>query len=93
MQVNYKASQKMDVKQSKTTAASRKRKELKVVHFMGEVKQELKKVDWTTKEELKGYTKIVIASIFFFGMFVYFIDLIIQGVLGGVNAIVKFITG
>lgn len=84
--------QKMDAKktQSQTTP---KVDGKKVVNFVGDVKQELKKVEWTNKDDLKSYTKIVLGSIFIFGMFVYFIDLIIQGFLGGINLVVKFFTG
>ncbi|MFZ0565152.1 MAG: preprotein translocase subunit SecE [Chlamydiales bacterium] len=90
---NGKAIEKMDVRKAQSSATSKKMDGLKVVEFVGEVKQELKKVEWTDKEELKSYTKIVLLSIFFFGMFVYFIDLIIQGVLGSFNLIIKFFTG
>ncbi|MEZ5315646.1 MAG: preprotein translocase subunit SecE [Chlamydiales bacterium] len=72
---------------------SKKLQSRKWVTFCGEVKQELKKVDWTDKEELKKYTKIVLLSTFIFGMFVYFVDLLIQGFLGGVNLIFKFFIG
>ena len=68
---NTKALQKMDVKKSRSAAWDVK----KVVTFVGEVKQELKKVEWTTKDEIKAYTKIVLISTFVFGFFIYFIDL------------------
>ena len=84
--------QRMDVKKGRSTSAS-KADGRKVVEFVGDVKQELKKVEWTSKEELKSYTKIVLVSTLVFGMFVYFIDLIIQGFLGGINLLVKFFTG
>ena len=84
--------QKMDVKKSRSTASS-KADGRKIVTFVGDVKQELKKVEWTSKEELKTYTKIVLVSTLIFGMFIYFIDLIIQGFLGGINLLVKFFTG
>lgn len=90
---NTKAIQKMDAKKSRSAASSKKFQSRKVVNFVGEVKQELKKVEWTSKDELTAYTKIVLASTFIFGMFVYFIDLFIQGFLGGINLLVKFITG
>jgi len=90
---NTKVVQKMDAKKSRSNASSKKSQGLKVVNFIGDVKQELNKVDWTSKDELKSYTKIVLVSIFVFGMFVYFIDLFIQSFLGGINVLVKFITG
>lgn len=90
---NTKALQKMDEKKSRSTTSSKKFEGRKVIDFVGNVKQELKKVEWTSKDELKSYTKIVLVSTLFFGMFVYFIDLIIQGLLGGINMLVKFFIG
>lgn len=84
--------QKMDVKKSRSSASA-KAEGQKVVAFVGDVKQELKRVEWTNKDELKSYTKIVLASTLVSGMFVYFADLIIQGFLGGINLLVKFFTG
>lgn len=90
---NTKAIQDMDAKKSRSSSSAKKLQGRKVVEFVGDVKQELKKVEWTNKDELRGYTKIVLASTFIFGMFVYFIDLFIQGFLGGINLLVKFFTG
>ncbi len=84
--------QKMDVKKSRSSASA-KTEGQKVVAFVGDVKQELKRVEWTSKDDLKSYTTIVLASTLIFGMFVYFTDLIIQGFLGGINLLVKFFTG
>ena len=85
--------QRMDVKKSRTTSTANKMDGKKIVDFVGEVKQELKKVEWTDKNELKSYTSIVLISTLIFGMFIYFIDLIIQGFLGGINFLVKFFGG
>ena len=65
----------------------------KIVEFVGDVKEELKKVEWTNKEELKAYTKIVLASTFLFGFFIYLIDLVVQGFFGGVNLLIKAMGG
>lgn len=59
----------------------------KVVDFIGDVKAELKKVTWTTPEELRVYTKLVVAMTFFLGMGIYVVDLIIQSVLGSLHAL------
>lgn len=90
---NTKAIQKMNAKNSRSTSSSKKLQGRQVVRFVGDVKQELKKVEWTCKDELKSYTKIVLVSTFIFGMFVYFVDLFMQGFLGGINLLVKFYTG
>lgn len=89
---NSKAIDKMEVKKGRSTTSS-KYETNKVVDFVGDVKQELKKVEWTSKEELKAYTKIVVVSTFLFSMFIYLMDLLIQGVLGGVNLLVRAIFG
>lgn len=65
----------------------------KVVHFMGEIKQEFKRIEWTSKEEIRAYTKIVLGSTFFFGMAVYFSDLAIQGVLKAIHTLVAILVG
>jgi preprotein translocase subunit SecE len=85
--------QRMDVKKGRSTTSSAKADGRKIVAFVGDVKQELKRVEWTNKDELKSYTKIVLASTIVLGMFIYFVDLIIQGFLGGINLILKFFTG
>ncbi len=90
---NTKVVQKMDSNKSRSSSSSKKSQGRKVVTFVGDVKQELKKVEWTNKDELRSYTKIVLVSTFIFGMFVYFVDLFIQGFLGGINLLVKFFTG
>jgi preprotein translocase subunit SecE len=84
--------QKMDVKKGRSTASA-KAEGQKIVTFVGDVKQELKRVDWTSKSELKSYTKIVLVSTLIFGMFVYFADLIVQGLLGGFNFLVNLVFG
>lgn len=45
------------------------------------LKEELKKVSWTTKSELIFCTKIVLGSTLLFGLGIYLIDLVIKGVL------------
>lgn len=64
-----------------------------MVKFVGDVKQELKRVDWTAKDELFAYTKVVVACIFTFGISIYLIDLMIRGCLGVMNLFVKWLVG
>jgi preprotein translocase subunit SecE len=58
----------------------------KIRKFFSEVKVELRKVTWPTREELKGSTRIVIIATFVVTLFVGFIDqlltLIIRRLLG-----------
>jgi preprotein translocase SecE subunit len=65
----------------------------KVVGFVGDVKQELKKIEWTTGPELKFYTKVVLASMFLFALFIYLVDVSIQGVLSGINLLLRATIG
>jgi preprotein translocase subunit SecE len=58
-----------------------------------ELKDELKKVSWTTQEELKFSTKIVIWSVLIFGMGIYLVDFVIKGGLEFVKTVVHFIFG
>ena len=57
-------------------------KERKKLSYFREVQNELKKVSWTTKDELMFCTKAVVYSTFLLSMGIYFIDL---GVRGGLN--------
>ena len=58
----------------------------KIMKFFSEVRIELRKVTWPTREELKGSTKIVIIATFVVTLFIGFIDqiltLIIRRLLG-----------
>lgn len=59
----------------------------RAIDFVGEVKGEFKRITWPSQDELRVYTKIVVAMTFFLGMGIYFMDLIIQSVVGGLSAI------
>lgn len=63
-----------------------------IVDFFGDVKAEFKKINWTSPEELKAYTKIVVGATFFLGMGIYCIDLFIQAFLNGLNVFIRWIT-
>lgn len=63
------------------------------INFVGDIKSEFSKVSWTSQEELKVYTKVVITATFLFGMAVYFMDILIQTTLGGLNMALRMITG
>lgn len=62
-------------------------------NYIRELKEELKKVTWTTKEELITFTKIVVGSTFFLGMGIYAVDLSIKGVLNSFAGLVHLIFG
>ncbi len=61
--------------------------------FIGDMKSELAKVTWTNREEMQLYIKVVVLATLVFGLGIYFVDLIIQGVLLGLGTIVRLIGG
>lgn len=61
--------------------------------FLSQVKTEFKKITWTSKEELKSYTQIVVAATLFCGFGVYFMDLAIRSFLSGLGLFVRVIFG
>lgn len=46
--------------------------------FYGEVKAELKKVTWPSWKEVYGTTLVVIITVFFFGAYLYVVDLVLK---------------
>jgi len=81
----------MEAKTKKKTSDRKKFKD--PFTFIGELKEELKKVSWTTKAELISATKIVIISVFCFGIGIYIMDLAIKGILEMVKRSLLFIFG
>ncbi len=58
--------------------------------FVQETKTELKKVSWPNKDEVYRVTIIVIATSFFFGFYLFVVDLALQF---GINYIMKVFRG
>ena len=52
--------------------------------FLGEVKTELKKCTWPTRQELFGSTMVVVISVLFLGIFVGLSDTVLMGLLRSV---------
>ena len=46
--------------------------------FFGEVRGELDKVTWPTRDEVRGTTIIVLITIFFFGFYLYGLDIVMS---------------
>jgi preprotein translocase subunit SecE len=67
--------------------------EKKKLSYFREVQNELKKVTWTSKEELIFCTKAVIIATFLFGLAIYVVDLVIRGGLEGVAGLFRMIFG
>jgi len=64
---------------------------LKKTQFLYELKEELKKVSWTTKAELLLCTKMVVGGMFIFGLGIYMVDLVIKGALESFAHLVRFL--
>lgn len=67
--------------------------EKKKVSYFREVQNELKKVTWTSKEELIFCTKAVIIATFVFGLTIYTVDLGIRGLIDLASHFVRMIFG
>jgi preprotein translocase subunit SecE len=58
-----------------------------VANYYTEVRTELKKVTWPTRREVYGTTIVVIATVFFFGIYLALVDVVLSY---GVNRIFAF---
>ncbi len=65
--------------------------ERKKVSYLREVQQELKKVTWTSRQELLLSTKAVVIATFVFGFAIYLADLGIRGVLDSIAALARLV--
>ena len=46
--------------------------------FYGDVKTELKKVTWPSKREVYSTTVVVIITVFFFGLYLFVVDMLLR---------------
>ena len=53
----------------------------RVTKFFSEVKSELKKVTWPSKDEVKGSTVVVITLTFLLGLYIGAIDFVVSRVI------------
>ena len=58
-----------------------------LITFYGDVKTELKKVTWPSKNEVYGTTLVVIVTVFFFGVYLFLVDILLRN---GVQQIFRF---
>lgn len=52
-----------------------------LLNFYGDVKTELKKVTWPGRQEVYGTTLVVIIAVFFFGIYLYLVDVLLKNVV------------
>ncbi len=56
-------------------------------NFLKEVKAEVKKVTWPSRNEVYSTTIVVILATFFFGFYLYFMDVIFSWVIKQVKSL------
>lgn len=86
----------MEIKKNQTASVTPKASTSqlrKAEAFLENIKSEFSKISWTSKEELRAYTKIVVLTTFIFGMGVYLVDLFIQGSLNTLSVVMRLIFG
>lgn len=49
-----------------------------IIDFLKDTRKELNNVSWPSFREVRGTTVVVIASVFFFGFFLFVVDFIVQ---------------
>ena len=52
-----------------------------MITFYGDVKAELKKVTWPSKKEVYGTTLVVIITVFFFGVYLFLVDIVLRNLV------------
>lgn len=86
----------LEAKKTQSNASSKAEETVitgsRAFEFVGDVKAELSKINWTSPEELRVYTKIVVGMTFFLGMGIYVVDLIIQNFLSGLAVLFRLIS-
>lgn len=78
---------------SSSETAEEKLSKASIGEFVGDVKAEIGKITWTSREEMQTYVKVVVGATFFFGMGIYLVDVLIQGVLNGLSVLTRWIGG
>ena len=49
-----------------------------LIEFLKDTRKELNNVSWPSRREVTGTTLVVIAAVFFFGFFLFVVDVIVQ---------------
>ena len=66
---------------TRRAAASEKRRRTSPRQFLKEVRQELKKVNWPTRQELFAYTVVVLVSVIVLTTFVFGLDYVFSKIV------------
>jgi len=54
----------------------------KISNYLNEIKLELKKVSWSSREELISSTVVVLSSVFFLAVFIGLCDFVLSKLMG-----------
>ena len=60
-----------------------------IIDFLKDARKELRNVSWPSRREVTGTTLVVIAAVFFFGFYLFIVDIIVQF---GMNQIFRVFT-
>ena len=58
----------------------------RIIPFLSEVKAEIKKVTWPSRNEVYSTTIVVIIATIFFGFYLFFMDLIFSWVISQIES-------
>ncbi len=83
----------MEIKKPQQTTTERAVSAKRAQTFVADVKSEIFKITWTSREELIAYTKIVVLATLLFGLAIYALDLMIQGALSGLSVVMRLMGG
>ncbi len=78
-------------KATKLAYERKKKKSRQKTPFLEGMKTEIKKISWTSKQELALATKIVLGSIFCLSIGIYVIDLALRGIMHGLSLLTHII--
>ncbi len=60
----------------------------RLAHFLREARAELRKVTWPSRNEVTSTTIVVIFATFFFGFYLFFMDLIFSWVIKQIKTLI-----
>jgi len=58
-----------------------------IIEFLKDTRKELNNVSWPGRREVTGTTIVVIAAVFFFGFFLFLVDLILGNGMNYIRAL------
>lgn len=58
----------------------------RIIPFLKEVRTEVRKVTWPSRQEVYNTTIVVIIATFFFGFYLYFMDIIFSWVIAQIKS-------